>query len=601
MKKVITLLLIISYIGNNLLAQVTFQASANKLVEIGENFRLNFIVNANGTGFTPPDLSNFNVLAGPSTSTSTSFQYINGKTSQSISNTYSYIIQGTKEGKFTIGKASITVDGNTYESNTLVIEVIKGNASNNTNNNTTNLTSNNVDVSGGDIYARTNLSKTTVYQGEQLVASMKVYDRMGMTGLNDYKFPSFTGFWTQDIEQPTRITPERENVNNKIYTTFTLKQSILFPQKSGDITIEPFEVECVVQVKAGQRRDFFGRVVDVYQDANKTLKSPPRTIKVLPLPENKPASFNGAVGTDFKLNVSVDRNELKSNESLTLKATISGNGNMQILDKLNLNFPASFEVFDPKVTSNINNSTSGAKGSKTYEYLIVPREPGDYTIPPIEFSYFDVNSKSYKTLSSKELSFKVGKGDNTQLYTSDPALSKEAVQSIGSDIRYIVQNDFELHKRNENFFGTFAFYLYYLVAFAVFFVIIIVLRKRIKQNNNLVLQKNKKANKISQKRLKVAASYLKQGDKSKFYDETIRALWGYLSDKLNIPIADLSRETVKETLRGKNIEDEIINNFVEVIDNCEFAKYAPSSSENQMELDYDNARKIINKLVNVLS
>ncbi|MDF1548878.1 MAG: BatD family protein [Bacteroidales bacterium] len=599
MKKIFLIAFIISYLCNPLLSQVTFKASANSVVEIGENFRLNYTVNANGSGFVPPDLSNFSVLAGPSTSTSTSFQYINGKTSQAISNTYSYVIQAGKEGKFTVGPASITVEGTTYKSNSLVIEVIKGNASSN------NLQSTNSDPStkniAGDIFAQINLSKTTVYQGEQLVASLKVYDRMGLSSLNDYKFPSYTGFWTQDIEGPARITPERENVNNKIYTTFTLRRSILFPQKSGQITIEPFEVEGVVQVKAGQRRDFFGRIVDVYQDASKTIKSSPRTIKVLPLPENKPASFNGAVGTDFKFNVDVDRTELKSNESLTLKVTVSGNGNLQIIDKIKLDFPASFEVFDPKVTSNINNSVAGARGSKTYEYLIVPREPGDYTIPALEFSYFDVNSKSYKTLKYNKMEFKIAKGDNNPLYTSDPSLSKEAVQSIGSDIRFIVQDGITLKRKNHSFFGSFSFYIFYIVSIVLFFAVIFILRKRIKLNQNLVLQKNKRANKISQKRLREAAKHMKSGNKSAFYDEVIRALWGYLSDKLNIPVADLSRETVKETLNSRNIDQEIVNNFVEVIDNCEFAKYAPSSNENQIEQDYDKARKIINKLVNALS
>ena len=253
MKKVFLTAIILSYLSNVLIAQVTFIASANEVVEIGENFRLNFTVNANGSGFVPPDLSHFSVLAGPSTQTSSSFGYdgVTGKTTQKYSNTYSYIIQARKEGRFTIGKAKINVGGKTYESNPISIEVVKGNASTNQETVTGNTTqpSNN-----SDIFARINLNKTTVYQGEQLIATLKVYDRAGLNALNDYKFPSYTGFWSQDIEVPTRPSLVRENVNNKVYGTVLLRKSILFPQKSGNLRIEPFEVECVVKEKAGQRR-----------------------------------------------------------------------------------------------------------------------------------------------------------------------------------------------------------------------------------------------------------------------------------------------------------------------------------------------------------
>jgi hypothetical protein len=527
------------------------------------------------------------------------FNTLTEKTTQTISNTYSYIIQGRKEGTFTIGKAKITVDGTTYESNVLSVEVIKGS---NPTNQETSVDGNVVKSSNSnDIFASINLNKSTVYQGEQLIATLKIYDRAGLSALNDYKFPSYTGFWAQDIEVPTRPSIEREKVNNKIYGSVLLRKTILFPQKTGNIRIDPFEVECIIKEKAGQRRNFFGELVDIYKDVPKKLVSHPKTVKVLPLPASKPTSFTGAVGSDFKFDVTVDRNELKSNESITMKVTVSGNGNMQIIDKINIDFPASFEVFDPKINNNIKNTAAGARGSKVFEYLVVPREPGDYTIPAIEFSYFDIQSKSYKTLTAKELKFKVEKGENSQLFTTGDAINKEEVQAIGSDIRHIVDRKFELTKKGNTFFGTFGFYLFYIISFLTALVVIIVLRKKIEQNRNLALQKNKKANKISKKRLKVAATYLKETNKEAFYDEVIRALWGYLSDKLNIPMADLSRNTVKETLAEKGIDENIINNFVEVIDNCEFAKYAPASVENQMEQDYDKARQVINKLVNVLS
>ncbi len=598
MKNVLTTLLLFTCIGNELMAQVSFKASANNVVEVGENFRLNFTVNADCSDFNPPSLGDFNVLAGPSNSTSTSFQYINGKTSQEIAITYSYIIQARKEGKFTVGKASVNVDGKVYYSNPITIEAIKGTSNSNSVPDIDNqpVTSDN----DGDIFVQINLSKTTVYQGEQLISTLKVYDRAGLKNINDVKFPAYTGFWSEDIKQAQQISLQRENVNGKIYSTGVIRQSVLFPQQSGKITIDPFEMEGVVQQKVGRRRNFFGEMVDVYNDVVKKLKSSPKTINVLPLPENKPASFTGAVGSNFTFDVKVDRTELKSNESITLKVTVSGNGNLKIIDKINVAFPNTFEVYDPKIVNNLSNSISGAKGTNTYEYLVIPREPGEFNLPGIQFSYFDIDSKSYKTLTSKEIHFKIAKGENNQSISSTTGLSKEEVQSIGADIRYIMENDFQLQRKNQHFFGSLGFILSYLISFLIFITLIFFLREKIKQSQNLALLKNKKANKISLKRLKEAAKYMNLGNKEAFYTEVIKALWGYLGDKLNIPTSDLSRETAKETLLKQNIDSQIIDDFIEVINNCEFAKYAPVSIENQIEQDYQKARNIINKLVEVL-
>ncbi len=593
MKKVLIAIMIFYCLPNLLISQVTFVASSSKVVELGENFRLNFSVNANGTDFVPPDLSSFHVLAGPSTSTSTSFQYINGKTSQAISNTYSYIIQGKKEGKYNIGKAEIKVDDKVYYSDPIVIEVIKGNASNNSESNIDNSSN---EQGNNDIFIQINLDKTTVYQGEQIIATLKVYDRVGLKGINNYKFPSFTGFYSQEIKQPSQISLDRENVGGKIYQTGILRQSILYPQQSGTLTIDPFELECIVQQKAGQRRNFFGELIDVYRDVNKNLKSPSRKVKVLPLPENAPKSFTGAVGSNFQFNVVVDRSSLKSNESATLKVNISGNGNLKIIDKININFPASFEVFDPKIVNNINNTSTGSKGSNTYEYLMIPREAGEYTIPAIEFSYFDVSSKSYKTLSSKPFNFKIEKGENLLNVTTNTGINKEEVKELGSDIRFIFQDNFKVNHKDKRFFGSLSFYLFYLISLFIFILIIVILRNRIKQNKNISLIKNKRANKMSKRRLKAASDCMLKGNKQAFYDEVIKALWGYLSDKLNIPVANLSRESARESLRLRHVDDGLINEFVQVIDNCEFAKYAPAGSHNQIDKDLESARMILNKL-----
>ncbi|RLD80234.1 MAG: protein BatD, partial [Bacteroidetes bacterium] len=530
-----------------------------------------------------------------------SFQYINGKATQSISVSYSYVVQITKKGKHTVPKAKITVDGKVYESNPIMIEAVEGASQNTNNQNNTNTTENvSGNISKDDIFVRINLNKTKVYQGEQIISTIKIYSRGGLSGFNDFKWPSYTGFWSQDVNTPSRINLQRENVNGKIYNAGIMRQSILFPQRSGTIKIEPFELECIVPVKAGKRRNFFGELVDTYADVKKTLKSPIRTIKVLPLPANKPSSFSGAVGKNFKMQANINRNEIANNESLTLKVKISGSGNLKLIDKLNIDFPKTFEVYDPKISNNISNTASGASGSKTFEYLLIPREPGNFKIPAIKFSYFDIQSKSYKTLSVNDISILVNKSDEILVSNNNISISKEDIRTLGTDIRFIKQNSFELIEIDKSFFGSWKFYMFFLISFITFVIIVFVSRHKISQNANVALMKNKRANKISNKKLKMAASYMKQNNKAKFYDEIIHALWGYLSDKLNIPVSELSRNTVKDTLSKYEVNEEIINEFIVVIDGCEYAKYAPATENNQIEQDYKKARELINNFESVL-
>jgi len=600
MKKYISLILISSFAIYSTFAQVRFKASANKVVEVGENFRLSFTVNAGGSGFKPPSIKGFAVLAGPSTSRNTSFQYINGKTTQAMNVTYTYILQARKPGKFTISKAEITVDGKKYNTQPISIEVINGGNANNTANNNVDGSNSSQTTNSEDLFVRINLNKSTVYQGEQLIASIKVYDRMGLKDLTDYKFPKYTGFWTQDIESTSNIQLQRENVNGKLYQTGLLKRTILFPQRSGTLTITPFELECVVQKKAGKRRNFFGEYVNTYVDVKKQIKSTGRKIKVLPLPENKPTSFKSAVGNNFSITANIDRNELKSNESITLKVKIAGRGNIKLVDVPTIKFPSTFEIFDPKIIDNISNTIAGSQGSKTFEYLLIPREQGEYIIPKISFSYFDINSKSYKTLTTKAITINVAKGEGNYENTNNVTVSKEDVESLGTDIRHIKLNEFKLRKISYSFFGSLSFYLIYLISLLLFGLLILILRRNLKLNSNLALQRNKKANKISKKRLKLAALYMKENDKARFYDETIKALWGYLSDKLDIPVSELSRENVKEILIKHNVNDVIIIDFISVIDNCEFAKYAPATNNNGLAEDYKKASEIINTLEKVI-
>lgn len=592
MKKSLLILLII--IPTILTAQVKFTASSEKVVSVGETFVLRFSVNANASGFRAPSFSNFSVLSGPNTSTSQSFKWINGKQTQSIENSYSYYLRANKPGNYTIPVATVTVKGKQYKSNKLKIEVVKGSKPNN--NNTANSKENIEGVSSKDLFLRVNVSKTKVYKGEHIIATVKIYTRAGLLDLGVNKLPSYTGFWAKDIINPSRVSLERQNVNGKIYEVALLKQSILFPQKTGVLTINPAEVEVVVREKRGKGRDFFGRVVDRYVRVNKKLKSPRVNITVTPLPgDNKPENFSGIIGQNIKFSASIDKNNVKTEEGLNLKLKISGNGNLSLLDKFDIKFPKSFDKYDPKISDRIKHTTGGSVGAKYFEYFLIPQEPGNYKIAPIELSYFDIKTKTYKTIYSKEFNIKVEKGDgyveNKQSYSS-----QNNVEAVGKDIKFIKQNVPDFIKETKNILSNLWFYLWYILSLLIFIIIVVLKRKSIKENADIAKMKTKKASKASQKRLKTANTYLKNNKNEEFYKEILQATWGYLGDKLSLPAIELTKDKVKNILSDKNIEESLITKLIDLLDTCEYAQYAPKTSENTTENIYKNASNIITEL-----
>jgi len=592
MKKLIFLVYFVCIWAGLFAQNIEFTAEAPGVVSLGEQFRMIFTVNAECTGFKAPDFKNFEILAGPFTSTSSSFQMINGKTSQSISNSYTLILEASKEGKFTIPAAQVTVNGKKVLSNAVTVEVVKGSVNQNNNSNSSNA---NVG-SSSDLFVRVNLNKTSVYQGEAVLATIKVYTRMRLVGFEDMKFPSYSGCFAQDIQTPSQISLERETINGKVYESGLLKQTLLFPQKSGEIIIDPYELQCVVQAKVGQSKNIFGQFFDDYENVRKKVRSNPVKINVRSLPANKPADFNGAVGTDFKITATIDKQNIKTNEGITIKLSLTGSGNIKLIDAPKIDVPSTFEKYDPKVETDIRNTASGSVGTKNVEYFFIARSQGDFRISPITFSYFDLNTNQYKTISTQEFNIKVEKGTDSDANSNNMKSYKEEVETLGSDIRFINQKKFELQKVGDTFFGSIIFYLFYIFAFLIFAGIVIVLRQRIKQNSNIALMKNKRANKISRKRLKLAAKYLSENNNELFYEEILKALWGYFSDKLAIPVSQLSHENINETLQLKGIDNEIIESISKVIDICEFARYAPVSENSQMDNVFTDAEMIITKL-----
>ena len=561
MKKIVYTLLLFVVIANTAMAQ-KFTASASKTkVAVGETFQVTFSLNANGTNFKMPALNEFDVYSGPNQSTSMSF--VNGAMSQSI--TLSYIIAAKKEGKFTIPPSSVTVNGASVQSNSIAIEVVKGAASNQQNQNNNgqqqNPTAPSSEDIGDNLFVKTSVNKTKVYQGEQITVTHKVYTRYQLRGFQDIKFPDYTGFWSQDVPSNNQqIQVSSENIDGVVFNVAELKKTYLFPQRSGKLQIEPMKVEVVVRKQSNRKpRDVFEQFFGGgYEDATYSVKSKPITIDVTPLPEtNKPAGFAGAVG-DYSFKAEVNKDKVKANDAINLTVTINGKGNIKLIDPLKVNFPEDFETYDAKTKENIITGATGVSGSKTFDYLVIPRHEGDYAINQIDFSYFDPEKKQYITLPSPEFKIHVDKGKDGDggANVFNPR-SKEDVKVLGNDIRYVKTNNIQLLPKENFFFGSVLFYLGLTMPFVLFFVFIFVRRKRIEQNKDVVAVKSRKATKMAKKQLLLAEQHLKSNNKELFYVEIFKALNGYMSNKLNIPTANLNKETITESLKTKNVSERL--------------------------------------------
>jgi hypothetical protein len=597
-----SLLTLSSFAGN-----VQFVASAQSPVANGEQFYLTYNINAQGTDFRAPAIRDFSVISGPSQSSSTNVQWINGQMTQSITISYTYILQAVKEGTFTIPPASINIGGKTYQSNSLSITVVKGSANPQPNrqqrqgqgqqNNTST-----GEINKDDIFVRTIVSKTSAYKGEALLITQKIYTRVSISGFEDVKMPSYKDFWTEEIKMPAQVNLHRETYNGVVYNVAELKKTIVIPQKAGRIEIEPAEITCIAQVQAKRQSrsiwdDFFG---GGYQNVRYKVIGKPVSIDVKSLPtQNQPANFEGAVG-NFTLKSEIDKNDVKTNEAVNLQITITGNGNLKLFDKLNAEFPSDFETYDPKVTSNLNTSEGGISGSRKFEYLLIPRNPGKFTIKPISFSYFDIASKTYKTLSTPEYTIIVTKGTGASSNVTYSSVNQEDVKFIGSDIRYIKNAPYILVPVGTFFFGSSLFYILLFSPLLLFILFVIFWGKTLKQRSNIALMRNKKATKVARKRLKEAEKQLKLMNKDLFYEEISKSIWGYISDKFSIPVADLSVITVRDMLLSKGIKEDIINKITEILNNCEFARFAPGDSTAAMNNIYNEAADLISTVENEL-
>lgn len=585
-RKIVVIFLLL--IGLNSLADdVKFTMSAPDIVSTGEQFSLTLSLNASGEDLRMPDISNFDILMGPSVSQSHSFSAMNGKMTQSVNYSYTYILRTQSEGTFTIPPASIKSGRTVYQSNSLTIKAIKGRQQAATNSAGTVQGNNNprertATTTKDQLFIQFETDKKSVYKGEMILVTFKLYSRVSLS-IADQNLPSFEGFWSQDIElPPADQTRTREPVDGIIYNVYTLQKKILIPQQTGNLYIEPAEMVFNVQQRVASQSvfdDFFGSVQNVRVPVKSNRVA--ITVKELPSPPN---NFKGAVG-HFTLSSTIDKTNIKSNEAITIKTHISGSGNLKHINPISYSFPADFEVYEPKTSYEFKASDLGINGSTSFEQVVIPRFAGNFTIPSQNFVYFDPSSQTYKTLSTKQFDINVGKGSDEQSTTVVSSMSKQDVKYIGKDIRYIKAGGSKLKPKNSIFFGSFNFYLIYIAALLGFAFLVFFQQKRIRENSNIALMRNRKASKVARERLKAASNCVKTNNKDEFFDALLRAFWGYLSDKLTLPISELNRDNAKATLTRYSVDETTIEEFISLIDTCEMARFAPSSvSEPTSEL-----------------
>lgn len=590
--------------------KVSFTATAPDAIAVGDQFRLSYTVTTqNVRDFRAPSIKGFDVLMGPSRSQQNSVQIINGQTTSTSSITFTYILMANTEGSFTIPGATITADGNQLVSNSVQIKVLpadqansgasSGNSGGGKQSGGTSRASSGTAVSSSDLFITATASKTTVYEQEAFLLTYKIYTLVDLRMFDNVKLPDFKGFHSQEVELPNDRRWGLEHYKGRNYQTTVYRQFVLFPQQSGKLTIDAARFDASI-AKATQAVDPFEAFFNGgsnYVEVKKTIMTPQLTINVNPLPAGKPADFSGGVG-EFNITSSINSTNVKTNDAVTIKIVISGTGNLKLLSNPDIKFPEDFEVYDPKVDNKFRLTNSGLSGSKVIEYLAIPRTAGTYKIPVVKFSYFDINSRSYKTLTTEEYELHVEKGAGNAAQTIANFTNKEDLKVLNEDIRYIKQNDVTLSQKGDFFFGSLTYWLFYLIPGVAFIVFFIIYRKQIAANANVAKMRTKKANKVAVKRMKQAGKLLSENKKDEFYDEVLKALWGYISDKLSIPVSRLSKDNIVEELRNYGVSDALIEEFLDTLNNCEFARFAPGDDNQAMDKVYSASLEVISKMEN---
>ena len=586
-----------------LFAQTSIKVETHRVVSVDEQFNLTFIIEGENSpsGFSWTPSEDFQLLWGPQQGRSTSLQIVNGQRTKSVQTTYTYVLKPVKTGKFSVPQASAKVKGKEIVSDPVQIEVVasasqQGAAQSQLQSHSGGQAQRTQSAVGDeDIFLDVSLSRSNVVVGEPVTATIKLYQRVNVAGFESADFPTFNGFWSQEIESPANIEFTRETYGGQIYNSAVLRKFLLIPQQQGTVTIEPAELICLINIRVSSGgSSIFDGFFDDYRTVRKRVMSKPLKVNVSGLPAGAPASFGGGVGT-FSISAKVSKDTLKAHEAASLLVTVSGRGNVSLLEAPKVQFPIDMEVYDTKTSEKIDKS--GLSGTKFYEFPFIPRSHGDFVIEPVKYSYYDVNTKGYVTLSTSPIPLVVLKGQDTE--TSSvviPGVARKDVKNLGSDIRYINVKDPGLSAKGDYLVGSAVFWILVVLLFVIAAVFWLLLRRIAARRADVAGTKNRKATKMAMKRLRLAGSFLKENLYTAFYEELHKALLGFVSDKLNVPSGELSKDNITEMLSERSVSPSDVEKFVRILDACEFARYSPSSGHDAMAAHYDAALDVISTI-----
>lgn len=597
-------------IMSSLMAQVTIRVQAPSEVIQGDRFRVAYVVNTS-------DVDDFHIngfeglveLYGPSRSQSSSFSIVNGKTTSSSSVTFTYTVTTDKPGTFRIPAATVTSGGKTVKSASPQITVLPGGSGSSGNGGQAGsnaqahsqqadrMRTQNVGdrIGAKDLFIAVTASKKRVFEQEAVLLTYKLYTLVNISELMG-KMPELDGFHVQEIARQRQPELKMEHYNGKNYGTVVWSQYVVFPQQTGELKIPEIKYEATViqQNRSADPFDIFFGGGSMTQEVKKTVMAPAVVLHVDPLPTPKPANYSGAVGK-FSITSSLTPQELKANDATTLRLKVTGTGNMKLMNAPEVAWPKDFERYDPKTEEKTKIGANGSSGEVLFDYIAVPRHQGKYDLPPVEFCYFDPDAKEYKTLTTEGYTIDVAKGKGGS--SAAPSnLSKEEIEMLNSDIRFIKTGTPTFQTGDNAFFGSRRYWAYYIGSLLVFIVLAVAFRRYMVANADLVGRRGRKASKAATKRLKLARKLMQQNDATAFYEETMKALWGYVSDKLNIPVSELSKDNVRERLTARQLPDEITDQFLHTLDDCEFARFAPGDPAATMDKIYASAEEVINKM-----
>lgn len=580
----------------------TLTANAPSQVQNGENFRLTYTVNtSNASDFRIGDIPEaLEIITGPYTSQQSNFQMVNGHTSSSSSITYTFILCANKNGSYTIPAAHVHANGKTISSNPLKVTVSGHAAStgaapkmHDDNDDRPQMRSAGSPISGSDLFIKVSANKQRVHEQEPILLTYKVYTLVDLTQLEG-KMPDLTGFHSQEVKMPQQKTFHIENVNGRNYRCVTWSQYVMYPQMTGDLEIPSITFNGTV-IQQNRNVDPFEAFLNGgsgYVEVKRSIKAPGLKIHVDPLPK-RPDNFSGGVGK-FNISAQLNKTEVKANDPITIRVVVGGVGNLKLIKQPVVNFPKDFDKYDPKVTDKTKLTANGVEGNMIYDFLAVPRNQGKYTIPPVEFTYYDISANAYKTIKTQSFDLDVAKGDGTG------GNSMDFTDEKNQDIHAIKTGKVVRKDAASLFFGSAAYWILLALLLVTFIALMIIFRRRAIENADIVKMRGKKANKVANKRLRVAHKLMVAGKQGEFYDEVLRALWGYMGDKLNIPVSELSHDNIADKLAEHHVDEQTVNTFIEALDECEFERYAPGDAAGNMNKTYESAMTAIEKIEDVM-